>query len=145
MYVFLTVLAIVICLMLILIVLIQEPKGGGLSSSFGASNQIMGVKKTGDFLEQATWGLALALLVICLGMKVFSPSSSREESAVQQQAEKSAVPAQIPSTPIGPAGASRPSGTTRPSGVSPAPAPSSPAAVPVSPSAAPQRSKTPAR
>lgn len=89
MYVFLTVLAILVCAFLILIVLIQEPKGGGLSSTFGASNQIMGVKRTGDFLEQATWGLAIALLVICLGMKVFSPGKNTEESAIQSQIDHS--------------------------------------------------------
>ena len=52
----------------------------------------MGVKKTGDFLEQATWGLAIALLVICLGMKAFSPGRNTEESAVQKQAENSSMP-----------------------------------------------------
>lgn len=97
MYVFLTVLAILVCAFLILIVLIQEPKGGGLSSTFGASNQIMGVKRTGDFLEQATWGLAIALLVICLGMKVFSPGKNIEESAIQSQIDHStSAPAPLP-------------------------------------------------
>jgi len=101
MYVFLTVLAILVCAFLILIVLIQEPKGGGLSSTFGASNQIMGVKRTGDFLEQATWGLAIALLVICLGMKVFSPGKNSEESAIQSQIDHStSAPAAAPA-PIG--------------------------------------------
>lgn len=99
MYVFLTVLAILVCAMLILIVLIQEPKGGGLSSTFGASNQIMGVKRTGDFLEQATWGLAIALLVICLGMKVFSPGKNSGESAIQSQIDHStAAPSALPAT-----------------------------------------------
>ena len=46
-----------------LIVLIQNSKGGGLASGFASSNQIMGVRKTTDFLEKATWTLA-ALMVI---------------------------------------------------------------------------------
>ena len=41
------------------VVLIQNSKGGGLSSSFAASNQIMGVRKTTDFIEKLTWGLAI--------------------------------------------------------------------------------------
>lgn len=47
-------------------VLIQDSKGGGLASNFASSNQIMGVRKTTDFLEKATWGLAIAILALCL-------------------------------------------------------------------------------
>ena len=54
------------CLLLILIVLVQNPKGGGLSSTFAGSNQILGVKKTNDFLEKATWTLAIAVGVFCV-------------------------------------------------------------------------------
>ena len=61
-----TALIFVVCLLLIGIVLIQNSKGGGLDSTFGAGNQVMGVKKTTDFLEKATWGLAISLLVLCL-------------------------------------------------------------------------------
>ena len=48
------------------IVLIQESKGGGLASSFSSSNQIMGVKKTTDFLEKATWTLAIVIVVLSI-------------------------------------------------------------------------------
>ena len=82
MYTFLAILAIVISVLLILIVLIQNPKGGGLSSSFGGANQVMGVKKTTDFLEKATWFLALALVLICVTMNLSTPGS--DESAVPQ-------------------------------------------------------------
>ena len=59
---------IIICsILLVLIILIQNPKGGGLSSSFGGgANQMMGVKKTGDFLEKSTWTLAIALITLIL-------------------------------------------------------------------------------
>ena len=46
------------------IVLIQNSKGGGLASGFASSNQIMGVRKTTDFLEKATWSLAALMVVI---------------------------------------------------------------------------------
>ena len=65
-YIFISVLIIVICVLLILIVLVQNSKGGGLASNFSSSNQIMGVRKTTDFLEKATWSLAIALLALSL-------------------------------------------------------------------------------
>ena len=46
--------------------MIQNPKGGGLSSAFGGGNQIMGVKKTADILEKTTWILAAILVALCL-------------------------------------------------------------------------------
>ena len=66
MYTVFAILIIITSVLLVLIVLVQNPKGGGLSSSFGggAGNQIMGAKKTTDFLEKATWTLAIALIVL---------------------------------------------------------------------------------
>lgn len=54
MYVFISILILIASILLILIVLIQNSKGGGLASGFSSSNQIMGVRKTTDFLEKAT-------------------------------------------------------------------------------------------
>jgi len=48
------------------VVLIQNSKGGGLASNFASSNQIMGVRKTTDVLEKATWGLASFIMMLCL-------------------------------------------------------------------------------
>ena len=59
-----SVLIIIVCILLILVVLVQNSKGGGLASSFSSSNQVMGVRKTADFLEKATWTLAASLLVL---------------------------------------------------------------------------------
>jgi preprotein translocase subunit SecG len=66
MYIFFSILVIICAILLTLIVLIQNSKGGGLASSFGQGNQVMGVKKTTDFLEKATWVLAVGLMVFCL-------------------------------------------------------------------------------
>jgi preprotein translocase subunit SecG len=57
---------IIICLLLVMIVLVQNSKGGGLASNFAGSNQYMGVRKTADFLEKATWTLAASLLFFSL-------------------------------------------------------------------------------
>jgi preprotein translocase subunit SecG len=61
-------LIIFIAVLLILVVLVQNSKGGGLSSQFSGagSSQLMGVKKTGDLLEQLTWGLAIGMIVLTL-------------------------------------------------------------------------------
>lgn len=63
---FISILIIIDCVFLSLIVLVQNSKGGGLSSSFASNNQIMGVRRTADVLEKATWGFAIALFVLCL-------------------------------------------------------------------------------
>jgi preprotein translocase subunit SecG len=72
-----SVLILIVCVLLILIVLVQNSKGGGLSSGFASNNQYMGVRKTSDFLEKATWGLAGLLLILSLA------SSPRSSSAVE--------------------------------------------------------------
>jgi len=62
------ILAIIVAVLLVLIVLMQNSKGGGLSSQFGGggAQQVIGVKKTTDILEKATWGLVIALIVFSL-------------------------------------------------------------------------------
>ena len=61
------VLCVVVCLLLALVIMVQNPKGGGLSSTFGGNTQVVGgVKKTGDFLERSTWTFAGALAVLIL-------------------------------------------------------------------------------
>ena len=62
----LIILAIIICVLLVLIVLIQNPKGGGLSTGFSGSTNLMGVQRTSDFLEKGTWVLTIALMVVAL-------------------------------------------------------------------------------
>jgi preprotein translocase subunit SecG len=96
MYLFISILIIIVCALLVLVVLVQNSKGGGLSSSFGASNQIMGVKKTGDFLEKSTWGLAIALLVLSLASTAFinrEDAGVQTESAIKEQIDNAQDPA----------------------------------------------------
>ena len=66
----LLVLIILVCVFLGAIVLIQNPKGGGLTSNFSSQSQLMGVQKTGDFLEKGTWILAIAMMVFALIINV---------------------------------------------------------------------------
>ena len=62
----LTISIIIVCVLLILVVLVQNSKGGGISSNFAAANQIMGARRGTDFIEKATWTLAILLLVLSL-------------------------------------------------------------------------------
>ncbi|MBQ6955049.1 MAG: preprotein translocase subunit SecG [Bacteroidales bacterium] len=66
MYNFIVILILIVSIVLALVVLVQNSKGGGLAANFAAPNQIMGVRKTTDFLEKLTWGLAIALVVLSL-------------------------------------------------------------------------------
>jgi len=63
-----TILIASIAFFLIAAVLIQNPKGGGVDSTFGGSqaNQMFGVARSADLIEKATWGLAIALFVLCI-------------------------------------------------------------------------------
>jgi len=101
MYTLITVLLFIVCALLILIVLVQNSKGGGLASNFQSSNQIMGVRKTTDFLEKATWVLAGALLVLSIGGTAFIPRDAKAgaQSAIKDQIENAVDPNQVPSFP----------------------------------------------
>lgn len=70
------------------VVLIQNSKGGGLSSSFAASNQIMGVRKTTDFIEKLTWGLAIFMVVVSVATAYVIPTTSEASSVIMDQAVK---------------------------------------------------------
>ena len=87
MYIALTVLIILACALLVLAVLIQNPKGGGLAVGFSASNQVMGVRKTTDFLEKFTWGLLISLIVFCLLGTIILPSGTQNgtQSILQEK------------------------------------------------------------
>lgn len=101
MYTLITVLLFIICILLILIVLVQNSKGGGLASNFQASNQIMGVRKTADFLEKATWVLAGALLFLSIVGTAFIPRDTKDgaQSAIKDKIENAVDPNQVPSFP----------------------------------------------
>ena len=100
MFTLITVLIFITCVLLILIVLVQNSKGGGLASNFQASNQIMGVRKTTDFLEKATWGLAGVLLFLAIVSSAFIPREEvASQSAVQEQIENAVDPTAVPNFP----------------------------------------------
>ncbi len=95
-YTLIIIFIIIVCMLLVAIVMVQNSKGGGLASDFSSSNQIIGVQRTGDFLEKATWYLAVGLIVLTLGSNFFidrGESGQEVESAIQEQIDDAAVPA----------------------------------------------------
>jgi preprotein translocase subunit SecG len=84
--IFFVILIVLACAILGLIILVQNPKGGGLASNVGGfSNQLMGVKQTTDVLEKGTWVLAVVVALLCLFSAVFVPKAS---GGVQRVPEK---------------------------------------------------------
>jgi len=81
MYVFITILILIASILMVLVVLVQNSKGGGLSAGFASSNQIMGVSRTTDFLEKTTWTLAGVILFLCVLSVVFLPKASNERQS----------------------------------------------------------------
>lgn len=103
----LIILAMVASVLLVLVVLAQNAKGGGLSSQFGGSgaSNLIGVKKTGDLLERLTWAFAIAIMVFSLGANMFDATSATDElldkakqQKTQQPANNNAIP-ELQSTP----------------------------------------------
>lgn len=84
MYTLLLVLIILAAILMVGIVLIQESKGGGLASNFASYNQIGGVRKTTDFIEKMTWGLAAAMVVISILCAYTAPKRGQQGPAVMQ-------------------------------------------------------------
>ncbi len=102
-YVLISVLILITCVLITLIVLVQNSKGGGLSSTFASSNQYMGVRKTADFLEKSTWTLAIVLLALSL-LSIFVIPSNKVEQTQDSQLKnviESQQPVNIPAPPPG--------------------------------------------
>lgn len=99
------ILAIIASVLLILIVLIQNPKGGGLASEFGSASQLGGVKKTTDFLEKATWTLAVAIAVLSM---LSAPYSKQTGGQQQEQLETGTANQQQTTQPGGNGGGNTP-------------------------------------
>lgn len=104
MYIFLSILIVLACVLLICVVLIQKSKGGGLASDYSGGNQYLGYRKTTDFIEKATWGLAIFICVvsICASFALKTPLSS---SAIVSQPAAQTTAAPAPASTPAPAAA----------------------------------------
>ena len=96
MYTLFVILIVVAAILMIGIVLIQESKGGGLSSSFAGYNQVAGVRKTTDFIEKATWFLAAAMVVISIACAWVAPTAHTDSSVMENVENPTANPNNLP-------------------------------------------------
>lgn len=115
-----SVLILLTCIILIIAVLIQNPKGGGLASGFTSGSQVMGVRRTADFLEKATWTLAVLLFVFSVATtspagRSKGPAAPSETSTTKDKAADFDKKAPSPSNTANPFG-----GAMQPQGGAPA-------------------------
>ena len=107
MYVAVSVFILIVSALMMLVVLVQNSKGGGLVSNLSSSNQILGVRKTTDFLEKATWTLAIVLVLLCLVSSFSIPKNgvstgTKVDTEMRQQFEKTMAPSdyQMPTAEV---------------------------------------------
>jgi preprotein translocase subunit SecG len=99
-YIFVSILIIVACVFQIMIVLVQNSKGGGLAANFTSAGQTMGIRKTADFLEKSTWTLAAAILILCVVATGAIPrGAAAAQSRISTQIENAVDPNAIPTLP----------------------------------------------
>lgn len=130
MYLLFVILMMIASIMMCFIVLIQNSKGGGLASGFSSSNAIMGVRKTTDFLEKATWGLAAFMVVMSIATAYVMPTSSKAADVILEQAqqEEKTNPYNVPAGTAAPkTDASAPAAETTAPAAETAPAATTPA------------------
>ena len=112
MYIFLAILIVIACVLLIGVVLIQKSKGGGLASDYSSGNQFLGYRKTTDFVEKATWSLAIFICIISIFASFAIRGSHFNRSAIApaapQQTEAPAPAATPAAAPIAPAAPAAP-------------------------------------
>jgi len=84
---FLTIIIAINCILLMGVVLLQNPKGGGVDSTFGGgtANNLFGASKSTDLIEKITWGLAIALFVLCIITAIIVSGGSAEIPLQSQQ------------------------------------------------------------
>ena len=110
MYNAIVILIVVASVLMCLIVLIQESKGGGLASSFADNNSMLGVRKTTDVVEKATWGLAAAMVILSVISVAFLGSNAGGNSTIMEQAieQQATNPNNLPAIPQGETGEAAP-------------------------------------
>lgn len=103
MYTFISVIILLACVLLVLVVLVQNSKGGGLAANFSGTGSVGGVRKTADFLEKATWTLASVLIGLSiLASGVIPKQEERAQSQIKEQVSNTANPINnnmVPSLP----------------------------------------------
>ena len=98
-YITLSILIVIASILLTIVVLLQNSKGG-LAANFAAGNQTFGVRQTADFLEKATWTLAIAIIVLCVVATFVIPQRSSRHSNIKNQIEQTVPVEGAPEIPM---------------------------------------------
>lgn len=100
----------IVCFLLIIVIMVQNPKGGGLSSSFGSTQNIGGVQKTTDFLDKSTWTLSAILVSLIIlsnlsfnGVAADNGSKIVDDAALKNAPALPVTPKETPATESAPA------------------------------------------
>lgn len=105
MYTVISILIIIVSILLTIVVLVQNSKGGGLAANFASGNQTFGVRQTADFLEKATWTLAAVLIGLCILVTAFISTDKGEGKDNIQERLEQTIPAEgAPEFPVLPQG-----------------------------------------
>lgn len=101
MYTLFVILVVIASILMCLVVLIQESKGGGLASGFASGNQLMGVRKTTDVIEKLTWALAIAMVVFSVASVYTIPAAGSDASVMENAAtqQQTTAPTNLPGIP----------------------------------------------
>ena len=99
-YITLSVIIVIASILLTIIVLLQNSKGGGLAANFATGNQTFGVRQTADFLEKATWTLAISIMVLCIVATFVIPHRSATHSNIKPQIEQTVPVEGMPEIPM---------------------------------------------
>ena len=104
MYTVIAIIIVIASVLLTIVVLVQNSKGGGLAANFASGNQTFGVRQTADFLEKATWTLAISIILLCVLATAFvSTGNTQKKNSIQERIENS-TPVQgqpeFPTTPV---------------------------------------------
>ena len=104
MYVFLTVLIVIAAILLTLLVLVQNSKGGGLANGFAGGNQVMGAPRTANFLEKTTWTLIIIIAVLAIATAGFEKGKGSDQEEVSTvvnalETEPAAAPVETEAAP----------------------------------------------
>ncbi len=105
MYTAIAIIIVIASILLTLVVLVQNSKGGGLAANFAAGNQTFGVRQTADFLEKATWTLAIVIIALCILATAFVSTRVSEVNSELIEKIETTAPAAQPQFPVDPVAA----------------------------------------
>ena len=119
----------IVCFLLIIVIMVQNPKGGGLSSTLGGSQMLGGVQKTTDFLDKSTWtfGTILIVLILLSSLSFTGALNDNSSKIIDDATETPAAPKTATPAAATPAATTQPAASDAAQTTAPATTPAEPA------------------